>query len=38
MFSLQPIDYKRIAMDYYCKRKDCQRQATFDKLKKELPL
>lgn len=33
MFSLQPNDSKGIAKDYYCKSKDCQMQATVEKLK-----
>lgn len=33
LFSLQPDDYKGIALDYYCKKKACQEQAIIDKIK-----
>lgn len=33
LFSLQPDDYDRIAMDYYCDSEECKEQAVVDELK-----
>jgi hypothetical protein len=33
LFSLQPLDFKGLEKDYYCKDKKCKQEASIAKLK-----